>query len=311
MQQKFTKYLEEQFSNPSIAKQYLIEENDILFRYESLDPLCEDTHQPVKGLIHKYDNRALIKVSYRCAAHCRFCTRIRQIGTADGDLKEEASIPNIMNYIKAHPEITDVILSGGDPLYTPKQTLLILEELEQIDSVKVIRIGTRLPIHNPKSFDTLLLKSVLDKIAAIQKKKPFIVLVHVEHPDEITPEAIAVFQQLKQTGATLLSQSVFLKGINNDLQVLKTLFEKLYWNGVMPYYMYRCDYVQGLEHYVCDMNEEIAIMTELRTMLSGIAYPTYIVDVEGKGKIPVPLGFWEHTDITNCTDFDNNKISLL
>lgn len=311
MQEKYTKYLEQQFANTVIAEQYLIQPNDILHKFQNLDPLSEDSHQPVKGLVHKYENRALIKVSYRCAAHCRFCTRIRQIGTLEGDLKDEKAIQNIIDYIKVHTEITDVILSGGDPLYTPKQTLTILEELENIESVKVIRIGTRLPIHNPKSFDAPLLQKVLDKITAIQKKKPVVILIHFEHPDELTTEVIDVIKQLKQTGATILSQTVFLKGINNSFETLKQLFENLYWNGVLPYYIYRCDYVQGLEHYVCDINEEIEIMTELRKVLSGIAYPTYIVDVEGKGKIPVPLAFWSNSDISKCKDFADNQINLL
>ena len=311
MLEKFTPYLKEQFANPAIAEQYLIQPNDILHKFQNLDPLSEDTHQPVKGLIHKYENRALIKISYRCAAHCRFCTRIRQIGTDQGDIKSDEAIQNIIGYIKQHTEITDVILSGGDPFYTPKQTLAILEELENIESVKVIRIGTRLPVHNPKSFDTQLLKKVLDKVAEIQKKKPFIILIHFEHPDELTTETKQVIKQLKQTGATLLSQSVFLNGINNNFETLKQLFENLYWNGVLPYYVYHCDSVQGLEHYVCDINQEIEIMTELRKVLSGIAYPTYIVDVEGKGKIPVPLSFWSNVDISYCTDFADNQIKLI
>lgn len=311
MQEKFTPYLKEQFANPAIAEQYLIQPNDILHKFQNLDPLSEDTHQPVKGLIHKYENRALIKVSYRCAAHCRFCTRIRQIGTDEGDIKTDEAIQNIIGYIKQHTEITDVILSGGDPFYTPKQTLAILEELENIESVKVIRIGTRLPVHNPRSFEAPLLQKVLNKVAKIQKKKPFIILIHFEHPSELTTQTIEVIKQLKQTGASLLSQTVFLNGINNNFETLKQLFENLYWNGVLPYYIYRCDYVQGLEHYVCDINQEIKIMTELRKVLSGIAYPTYIVDVEGKGKIPVPLSFWSNADISQCKDFTDSQIKLL
>lgn len=310
MNQKFTPYLEKQFSNPQIAEQYKILPHDILNKFEHLDPLEEDSHQPVKGLVHKYENRALIKVSYRCAAHCRFCTRIRQIGTNEGDLKSDDDIPNIIHYIKMHPEITDVILSGGDPLYTPKQTIEILDQLSKIQSVKVIRIGTRLPVHNPVSFKSPLVKQVLEKVKEIAEIKPFYILIHFEHPDEVTEETIQVIRQLKSIGVTLLSQTVFLKGINNNYDTLKELFEKLYWNGVTPYYIYRCDYVQGLEHFVCDMKQEIEIMTELRKVLSGIAYPTYIVDVEGKGKIPVPLSFWSNSDISQCKDFQNTNIKI-
>jgi len=311
VKEKFTPYLEKRFDNPEIAEQYKILPHDIFHRFEHLDPLEEDSHQPVRGLVHKYENRALIKISYRCAAHCRFCTRIRQIGTNEGDLNSEADIANIINYIKSHLEITDVILSGGDPLYTPKQTLQILNELVNINSVKVIRIGTRLPVHNPISFRSPLVEQVLEKVKEIAETKPFYILIHFEHPDELTEETIQVIKQLRKTGATLLSQTVFLKGINNSYDILKQLFEKLYWNGVTPYYIYRCDYVQGLEHFVCDMQQEIEIMTELRKNLSGIAYPTYIVDVEGKGKIPVPLKFWESVRLDTCKDFGDVEIKLL
>ncbi len=309
MQEKFTPYLEKQFANRAIAEQYLVPKDNILYKFKNLDPLSEDSHQPVKGLIHKYDNRALIKVSYRCASHCQFCTRIRQIGTNEGDLKFD-EIQNIITYIKQHIEITDVILSGGDPFFSPKQTLAILEELETIENVKVIRIGTRLPVHNPKSFESAVIKKVLNKVAEIQQKKPLFILINFEHPDELTPETIQVIKQLKQTGATLFSQTVFLKGINNNSNTLKRLFENLFWNGVLPYYIYRCDSVKGLEHFVCDMNEEIEIMTELRKRLSGLAYPTYIVDVEGTGKIPIPLSFWSDTDISQCKDFTDKQIRL-
>ena len=301
MKEKYTPYLKKQFSNPSIAAQYLVKDTDPVDGFN--DPLHEDSNEPVKGLIHKYHNRALIKVSYKCAAHCRFCTRVRQIGTGG----EIYSIRHIIDYLKSHTEITDVILSGGDPFYTPKQTVVLLSEIEKIDSVKAIRIGTRLPVHNPVSFNSPLVIDVLNKIC--ETKKHFIVLIHVEHPDELTEETLSVIKHIKQTGATVLSQTVFLHGINNDVEILRSLFEKLYWNGVIPYYIYRCDYVKGLEQYVCDINQEVEIMTELRKTLSGVAYPTYIVDVEGTGKIPVPLSFWK-SDITKCKDFLNNKILL-
>ena len=310
MKEKFTPYLSKQFENPAIAEQYKILPHDIANHFDRIDPLEEDSHQPVKGLVHKYENRALIKVSYRCAAHCRFCTRIRQIGTADGDLNSPEDIPNIISYLRQHTEITDVILSGGDPFYTPKQSIELLHELETIDTIRVVRIGTRLPIHNPQSFKAPLLNAMLTKIKEMALKKPFIILLHFAHPDELTPEVLEVVRLLKTTGATLLSQTVFLKGINDDYTLLKRLFEHLYWNGVMPYYIYRCDYVKGLEHYVCDMADEIRIMTNLRKDLSGIAYPTYIVDVEGKGKIPVPLNFWGMSVPNGCTDFNNEYINF-
>jgi lysine 2,3-aminomutase len=309
MKEKYTKYIQQQLNNPAIKNQYKKLASLPLGEFNSIDPLGEDNYEVIKGLIHKYDNRALIKVSYKCAAHCQFCTRIRQIGSPDGDLSIE-DINRIGKYINAHNEITDVILSGGDPFYTPKQTTQLLKLLTEIDNVRVIRIGTRLPIHNPQSFHSSSIINLLEIIKDIQQVKPVVILIHVEHPDELTIEALEVIKQLKNTNAILLSQTVFLKDINDDYQILHTLFEELFWNNVVPYYIYRCDYVKGLEHFVCDIEKEVEIMTKLRKNLSGIACPTYIVDVEGKGKIPVPLNFWEIKTNYELTDYDDKKITL-
>jgi lysine 2,3-aminomutase len=310
MLEKLTPYLRKQQKSPSIYKQYIAvagENHDRSFG--GLDPLSEDSKQPVKGLVHKYENRALVKVSYRCAAHCQFCTRIRQIGTADGDLSSE-SLSEIINYIKRHPEISDVILSGGDPFYTPKVTSWLLKELENLESVKVIRIGTRMPVQSPISFNSKLIINLLNEVSRIARHKPFYILINFEHPDELTTETKEIIQQLRNTGATLLAQTVFLKGINDDFETLKYLFEQLYFVGVQPYYLYRCDYVKGLEHFVCSLDCEVEIATKLRKSLSGIANPTYIVDVEGTGKIPLPLNFWDRVDLTSCHDFTGESVKI-
>jgi lysine 2,3-aminomutase len=309
LKEKYTKYIEQQFNNSAIRNQYIRLPKTSNDEFSRLDPLNEDGNEPVKGLIHKYDNRVLIKVSYKCAAHCQFCTRIRQIGSSDGDLTPE-NIIKIADYIRFHKEISDVILSGGDPFYTAKKTSQILNLLEAISNIRVIRIGTRLPIHNPQSFDSPLIDSVLQTIKRIQEVKPVIILLHVEHPDELTMEVLEVIKRLKNIGLTLLSQTVFLKGINNNYEILHALFEKLYWNNVIPYYIYRCDYVKGLEHFVCDMQQEVNIMTKLKKNLSGIACPTYVIDVEGKGKIPVPLNFWKIDNRNVLVDYDGNKITI-
>lgn len=274
------------------------------------DPLGEESrYSPIKGIVHKFTNRILWKVSYRCAAHCQFCTRRRQIGTADGDLMEK-DIKLGLEYIAEHSEVDDVILSGGDPFYTPRITMRIIEGLAKIQSVKIIRLGTRLPIHNPKSLETSLQKKLLKKLSRIAKKQPLFILLHIEHPDELTSETIKAINILKRTGAILLSQTVFLRNVNDDKDILEKLFISLYHLGIMPYYIYRCDYVRGLERFVCPIEKEQRIMTELRRNLSGIAIPTYIVDVPGTGKIPVPLSFWKGIDLSECTDFNDKNIVL-
>jgi lysine 2,3-aminomutase len=285
MKEKVSPFLKRLSDRPSIRQQYFISEHEATEAYD--DPLMEDSHEVVKGLVHKYTNRALLKVSYLCASHCRFCTRIRQIGNPVGTLNEK-EVEAIVAYLQAHPEIEDVILSGGDPLYTPALTQSILEKLLQVESVKVIRIGTRLPFQSPQSFSTAPLKRLMETIDKIGKAKPFYVLLHIEHPDELTAETIAIIHTLRQLKVTLLAQSVFLKGINDDFETLLSLFRQLYRLGVMPYYLYHCDNVKGLEHFQGDIATEKAIAVRLREALSGIATPLFVEDIEmGYGKIPL------------------------
>ena len=289
MKEKLTPYLKKLAHKESIQKQYISESQNSFVDYN--DPLQEDAHEVVKGLIHKYKNRALIKVSYLCAAHCRFCTRIRQIGNPVGTLSE-SDVSGIVDYLKVHTEIEDVILSGGDPFFTPKITEVLLSEIAQIKSVKVIRIGTRLPLQSPESFKSKSLTGLLETVNEMSKQKPFYLLLHVNHPDELTDSALAAINVIKyNTQVTLLSQTVFLKGINIDFETLYSLFTGLYFAGVTPYYIYHCDTVRGLEPFVGDIESEIKGMQKLRDSLSGIAYPSYIVDLEnGTGKYPVDLG---------------------
>src|SRR3989338_4775945 len=311
MKEKLTPYLRTLTKrSPAVAQQHIksaLEEYDN--RSFLRDPLTEDSHEVVKGLVHKYENRALTKASLRCAAHCRFCTRYRKIGMSEGDLQRE-DIVNIGNYIKSHPEIDDVILSGGDPLYVPKTTVDLLQTLRKIDSIKVFRVDTRLPVHNPQSFNTSLLGKTIDVIDEIWENRPFFVILHFEHPDELTEETLQVVKMLRTKNVTLLSQSVFLKGVNNSVETLRRLFEGLYQNGVIPYYIYRCDYVRGVERFVCDIEEERKIMTELRSTLSGIACPTYVIDLPGHGKVTVPLLYWDGVDISHARDFKGKEVKI-
>lgn len=284
MKEKITPFLKQLLFSEAIRKQYLINENPIIENVSYNDPLMEENHEVVKGLVHKYKNRALIKVSYQCAAHCRFCTRIRQIGNEEGTLNS-INIDAIADYLQDHPEIDDVILSGGDPLYTPKLTLEVLEKIKNIGSIKVIRIGSRMPFHAPLAFNNAVYDNLFNQIKEISKDKPFYILIHIEHPSELVPESIAAIKILKNLGVTLLSQTVLLKNINDDVVVLETMYRELYYLGIIPYYLYHCDNVKGLEHFMVEKEKEIA--SELRVKLSGIATPLLVEDIEnGYGKIP-------------------------
>lgn len=285
MKEKITPYLKTLLQHSSIAKQY-VKEDSPNTDCQPNDPLMEDKHEVVKGLIHKYTNRGLIKVSYQCAAHCRFCTRIRQIGKIEGTLTER-DIDNIVEYLKKHPEIEDVILSGGDPLYTPKITQYLLKKIKHISSIKVIRIGTRLPFQLPEALEKPLLKELLSTIDEMGKEKPFYILVHIEHLDELTKASRTAIQHLRRLKVTLLSQTVLLKDINDDYQTLYPLFKELYFMGIQPYYLYHCDNVKGLEHFQVDKAKERTIALRLRKSLSGIACPLLVEDLENDyGKMP-------------------------
>ncbi len=312
MLQKLTPYIRNQLSQPHIRSQYLLKgqppQEDRGF---TSDPLREDMFEVRKGLVHKYENRVLIKISYRCAAHCRFCTRLRQIGNPAGDLRL-ADIKNIENYLRQNPQVSEVILSGGDPLYTPGNTASVLERLKHITSLRVFRMGTRLPIHSPGSLSNLGVTRLLTLVDQIGHDRPFYILVHFEHPDELTRETRDAIKAIRESHVTVMSQTVFLKGINNSYKILFDLFQRLYDIGVIPYYLYRCDYVKGVEQFICDLEAERQIMTKLRNTLSGIACPTYVIDSPGGGvgKLPVPLKYWDVTNPTKCQDFKGTDVDI-
>ncbi len=311
MKERITSHLQRKIRDGSsaVARQFQIQ-GVSSGEVNSTDPLGEESlFSPVKGIIHKYPNRVLWKVTYRCAAHCRFCTRIRQIGSPEGDL-EENDITSALHYIRSHPEIDDVILSGGDPLVAPKTLLSLIPGLRDIPSVRVVRIGTRLPIHSPKSISSPQVTRTFQAMQSSDASFQTYILVHVNHPDELDYEVVDAIRTIRAYGFPILSQTVFLKAVNDDEGVLEELFKKLYYIGVIPYYIYRCDYVKGLEHFVCELEHERGIMTALHKRMSGIALPQYIVDVEGTGKIPIPLGFWDVPNINHCRDYTDTPIQL-
>lgn len=311
MKEKITLHLQRKIRDGSnaIARQFQTQ-GDSNSDVDSNDPLGEETlFSPVKGIIHKYSNRVLWKTTYRCAAHCRFCTRIRQIGLPEGDLKDD-DVALALCYIRSHPEIDDVILSGGDPLVAPQISMSVIAGLRNILSVRVVRIDTRLPIHSPKSIGSPYVQQLLKELQACANNFQTYMLVHINHPDELDYEVVDAIRMIRTYGFPVLSQTVFLKTVNDNEGTLEELFKKLYYMGVTPYYIYRCDYVKGIEQFICDMELEREIMTALHKRMSGIALPRYIVDVEGIGKIPVPLDFWDVSNIKRCRDYQGKTIQL-
>lgn len=287
---------------PEILRQFVpsdLEEKDCEEKMME-DPLLEENFTVCRGLVHKYKNRALLLMTLNCAAYCRFCTRRRKVSDIKKGLLSDKDINNIVAYLKKRPEIKEIVVSGGDPLTMPDLLKKILLKISRISSVKIIRVGSRVPVANPR----LINQKVISALKTI-KKQPLYLMVHFEHPKEITPATIQAIKKLRSVSTMILSQSVFLKGVNDSAETLYRLFSRLVEIGVKPYYIFRCDPVKGAEHFIVDFKKEIGIMTELRRRLSGLAYPIYVIDAPaGSGKIPVPLNFWDF-DKKKYKDFEN------
>lgn len=292
---------------PEIHKQFVPsilegEEEEQTFE----DPLSEEDHTAARGLIHKYGNRALVLLTMNCAAYCRFCTRRRKVSDIEKGIITEKDLNNMVSYLKKHSEIKELIFSGGDPLTVPDLLKKALRKFSALKQIKIIRVGSRLPVSYPQMVNQKVI-SALKEV----KKQPLYLMLHFEHPSEITKETIKAVKKLQTVTTMLLSQSVFLKGVNDDVKTLYNLFSGLVEIGVKPYYIFRCDYVQGAKYFIVDFKKEVKIMTELRKILSGIAYPLYVIDTpKGIGKVPVPLDFWNY-DKTEYLDAIGKKIKNL
>ena len=244
------------------------------------DPLNEDEDSPVPSVIHRYPDRLLFLVSHCCASYCRFCTRKRKVG--DPSKIHPRYIEDGLDYIRSHPEIRDVIVSGGDPLMLSDARLeYILKELRAVPHLEILRIGTRVPCFLPQRVTPKL-------VAMLKIYHPLYVNVHFNHPDEITPEAAKALGLLADAGIPLGNQTVLLKGVNDDPAVMRQLMQKLLFVRVRPYYIYQADYVQGTDHLRTTVEKGLEIMDALRGWTSGLAVPYYVIDAPGGGgKIPV------------------------
>ncbi len=248
---------------------------------ESADSLHEDTDSPVKGLTHRYPDRVLFLITDCCAAYCRHCTRRRMVGQTDNALPR-AQIDACIEYIRNHPEVRDVLVSGGDVFMQSDDMLeYVISNLRAIEHVEIIRLGTRIPVVMPQRVTPELCNM-------LKKYHPIWVNVHFNHPDEITPEAAKACAMLADAGIPLGNQSVLLKGVNDCVHVMKKLVNDLVKIRVRPYYIYACDLSLGLSHFRTPVSKGIEIIEGLRGHTSGYCVPTFVVDAPGGGgKIPV------------------------
>lgn len=250
-------------------------------RVGMVDPLAEENLSPVDNLVHKYPDRALFLVSNQCAMYCRFCTRKRKVGTTRMRITE-ASLAAGFDYLRGHPEIREVLLSGGDPLLLADDKIAaILTSLRAIPSIEVIRIGTRVP--------SVLPMRITDRLVAILRgHHPLYINTHFNHPLEITAEASTACAKLADAGIPLGCQTVLLKGVNDNAATIRELMLALLRVRVKPYYLFQADLTRGTNHFRTTTEVGIAIMRELYGHISGMAVPTFALDAPGgKGKIPL------------------------
>jgi len=262
-----------------------LEGDDVLFA----DPLAEDTDSPVNNIVHRYPDRCLFLVSCSCASNCRFCTRKRKVGDP---LKINSEfIDEGIEYIRQHTEIRDVVISGGDPLLLSDEKLdYILGSLRSIPHLEILRIGSRVPCVLPQRITKNL-------VNMLKKHHPLFMNVHFNHPDELTQESYDALGKLADVGIPLGSQTVLLKGVNDNPDVMKKLMQKLLKARVKPYYIYQADMVMGTEHFRTCVEKGLEIVQSLRGWTSGMGVPHFVIDAPGGGgKIPLLPEYVFHID---------------
>jgi lysine 2,3-aminomutase len=252
---------------------------------EADDPLGEDAHSPVPGLVHRYPDRVLLLALDFCSTYCRYCTRSRVVGHNELS-PNEARLEAAFDYLRATPAVRDVLISGGDPLALSEEKLdWILSRLRAIPHIEFVRIGTKMPAVLPQRVTPALCRM-------LRKYHPLWMSVHFLHPDECTPEAAKACGKLADAGIPLGSQTVLLKGVNDSVETMKSLVHKLLMMRVRPYYLYQCDPISGSSHFRTTVDKGIEIIEGLRGHTTGYAVPTFVIDAPGGGgKIPLQANY--------------------
>jgi lysine 2,3-aminomutase len=269
-------------SEDPLARQFVPSPEELAAHPDDLpDPIGDDALSPVKGVVHRYPDRVLLKPLLSCPVHCRFCFRREHVGAEEA--LSEAELTAALHYVRARPDIWEVILTGGDPLMLPPARLSrIVRDLDAIPHVGVIRLHTRIPVVDPARVTAAL-------AAALAADKAVYVVLHANHPRELTAEAKAACRRLTDAGIPLLAQTVLLKGVNDDAKVLEELMRLLVGSRIKPYYLHHCDLAPGTGHFRLSIPEGLELARALRGRVSGLCQPTYVLDIPG-GYGKVPLG---------------------
>jgi lysine 2,3-aminomutase len=287
-----------------IARQFLPDIAELTVMPEELaDPIADEAHTPVKGIIHRHTDRVLLKAVACCPVYCRFCFRREMVGPGKAEALTAAELAAALAYIRAHLEIWEVILTGGDPfILHPRRMAQITGALAQIPHVKVVRWHTRVPVVMPERVtDELVSALIAPGITSW-------VAIHANHPRELTPDARAAAAKLRKEGVSLVSQTVLLKGVNNDLETLAALMRGFVEAGIKPYYLHHPDLARGTSHFRIGIEEGLKLVRDLRARLSGLAQPAYVLDLPGGyGKVVLDSTNVERVDHGHrIRDFQGN-----
>jgi len=267
-----------------IARQFVPSETELERRPEELnDPIGDDAFSPVEGIVHRYPDRVLLKLTHVCAVYCRFCFRREMVGPDKPRALSPRALTQALAYVRAHPEIWEVILTGGDPLIlSPRRLRAVMQKLALIDHVKIVRVHTRMPIADAARITPDLVRAI--KV----RGKATYVAVHVNHPRELTLEARSACARLVDAGIPLVAQTVLLAGVNDSAEVMTELMRALVECRIKPYYLHHSDLAPGTAHLRTEITAGQELMRSLRGRLSGLCQPTYVLDIPGGyGKSPI------------------------
>jgi lysine 2,3-aminomutase len=284
-----------------IARQFVPDPRELETQPEELsDPIGDDAHSPVEGIVHRYPDRVLLKLVKACAVYCRFCFRREMVGPGRGGLSR-AALAAALDYIRATPQIWEVILTGGDPLIlSPRRLKEAVKALSAIDHVKVIRVHTRLPVAAPERISASLVR-------ALRGSKAAFVVLHVNHARELSETARAAIGRFVDAGIPVLSQSVLLRGVNDDVETLGALMRALVECRVKPYYLHHADLAPGTAHLRTAIAEGQTLMRALHGRYSGLCQPAYVLDIPGGfGKSPVGPHYLS-ADYKSVEDFNGRR----
>jgi lysine 2,3-aminomutase len=259
---------------------------------ENADPIGDDAHSPVPGIVHRYPDRVLFKLVHVCAVYCRFCFRREMVGPGKATALSDTAYRDALDYIRSHPEIWEVILTGGDPLMlSPRRLAEIMADLADIDHLKIIRIHTRVPVAAPARIDH-------DMVAALRVTGAATwVAVHANHPRELSTKARAACARLVDAGIPLVSQSVLLRGVNDDAATLEALMRTFVECRIKPYYLHHGDLAPGTAHLRTTIAQGQELMRGLRGRVSGLCQPEYVLDIPGgHGKAPIGPNYLSHAN---------------